>query len=73
MSFNINEMDNMTKMMLFAFLGVIFAIMVLGFHASPVASPQLGAATRNPSSAYNPSLQGNQKTNPEIAKKGGYF
>ena len=36
-------MDETTKMLVFMFLGLIFGILILGFHASPKASPELGA------------------------------
>lgn len=38
-------MDDFMKMLLFVFLGLIFAIVVLGYHASPQASPSLGSRT----------------------------
>lgn len=33
------QTSDMTKMMLFMFLGLVIAILVLGFHKSPAATP----------------------------------
>lgn len=38
--------SDLSKMMLFMFLGLVVAILVLGFHKSPQASPALGAKDR---------------------------
>lgn len=52
MSFS--QMSDTTKAMLFMFLGLLVAILLLGYHKSPKASPQLGAAAlaaRSPNTA----------------------
>lgn len=50
---NITKMDDVTKAMLFMFLGLVICILVLGFHKSPQASTELArkraSATRTPS------------------------
>jgi len=48
--------DDMTKMLLFVFLGLIIAILVLGYHKSPQASPALGlkGLTGKPAAASAP-------------------
>jgi hypothetical protein len=44
-------MSDTTKAFIFMFLGLIVAILVLGYHKSPPASPELGKASRGESNA----------------------
>jgi len=40
---SLSTMSDTTKAMLFMFLGLLVAILLLGYHKSPKASPTLGA------------------------------
>jgi len=56
-------MSDLNKMMLFMFLGLIVAIMMLGFSRSPKASPSTGLVERT--RVRTPSRQPASPTSPE--------
>jgi len=56
-------MNDLTKMMLFMFLGLVVAILVLGFSRSPKASPALGSQ-RNLTTTSSPPSQSDSQSEP---------
>jgi len=58
------QMSDMTKMMLFMFLGLVVCILVLGFHKSPQASPTAGAQQAGATGNRTPSPSVSSETYP---------